>query len=203
VGQWPKTMASAPDRAPRLNVMMGDADARGFVYFVSRSPHFVVRIDPDDSAIHLAGRFAETQTRLSIGDGPPQEAYFDTPPSIAAQPDGSAVYVCGGDEYDIRRVPADGTGTTATLMNNGRWGIASKHPNLSRGPAVVNPKASGRLRPDGELTDLMVSHLLGRDAQGNLYGALNFWSGMTQYVEGNGLLGTRIFRLRRESNRGQ
>lgn len=202
VGTWPMTMARSPDRAPKLNVMMGDADSRGFVYFVSRTPHFVVRIDPDDTVMHLAGRFAETRTRVRIGDGPPREAYFDTPTSIAVQPDGSAVYVCGGDEYDIRRVPADGAGTTATLMNNGRWGIASVHPNRSRGPAVVKPNAGGRLRPDGELTDLMVSHLLGRDADGNLYGSINFWTGMTQYVEGHGLLGTRLFRLRRAPARG-
>ena len=87
-------------------------------------------------------------------------------------------------------------------MNNGRWGIASVHPNRSRGAAVVRPNASGRLRPDGELTDLMVSHLLGRDAEGNLYGSINVWTGMTQHVEGRGLLGTRIFRLRREPERG-
>lgn len=199
VGQWPATMSRKPDAAPKLNVMMGDADSRGFVYFVSRSPDFVARIDPDDTVVHLAGRFVETATRLSIGDGPPRAAFFDTPTSLAAQPDGSAVYVCGGDEYDVRRVPANGEGTTATLMQNGRWGIAAVHPNRSRGPAVVKPGASGRLKPDGALTDLMVSHLLGRDAQGNLYGAINWWTGMTQYVEGRGLLGTRLFRLRREA----
>ncbi|NMG76001.1 hypothetical protein [Aromatoleum diolicum] len=202
VGPWPATMAPKTNVAPKLNVMMGDADSRGSVYFVSRTPHFVVRIDPDDAAVHLAGRFVETRTRLSIGDGPPREAFFDTPSSLAVQPDGSAVYVCGGDEYDIRRVPADGTGTTATLMNNGRWGIASVHPNRSRGPAVVKAGAGGRLRPEGELTGLMVSHLIGRDAEGNLYGSINFWTGMTQFVEGHGLLGTRIFRLRREPARG-
>ncbi|HJV24467.1 MAG TPA: hypothetical protein VJ673_02225 [Aromatoleum sp.] len=202
LGPWPKSMARSPDRPPKLNVMMGDADSRGNVYFVSRTPDFVVRIDPDGTATHLAGRFVEIATRLSIGDGPPREAFFDTPTSIAVQPDGSAAYVCGGDEYDIRRVPADGTGTTATLMNNGRWGIASIHPNRSRGAAVVKPNAKGQLRPDGDMTDLMVSHLLGRDAQGNLYGAINVWTGMTQYVEGQGLLGTRLFRLRRESPRG-
>jgi len=202
MGLWPDSMSAVAGRAAKLHVMMGDADARGFVYFVSRTPDFVIRIDPDGSAVHLAGRFAEVAIRRTIGDGPPREAFFDTPTSIAVQPDGSAAYVCGGDEYDIRRVPGDGTGTTATLMNNGRWGIASVHPNLSKGPPIFNPAGSGRLRPDGQLTDLMVSHLLGRDAQGNLYGSMNFWTGMTQYVEGKGLLGTRLFRLRREPDRG-
>ena len=54
----------------------------------------------------------------------------------------------------------------------------------------------------GDLTDLMVSHLLGRDAQGNLYGSLNHWSGMAQFVEGEGLLGTRVFRLQRSKPGG-
>jgi hypothetical protein len=115
---------------------------------------------------------------------------------VVARPDGSAVYVCGGDEYDIRRVPTDGQGTTATLMQNGRWYKASVHPNRSRGPALFRPNAEGRLKPDGELTDLMVTHLLGRDASGNLYGSLFPWVGMTQVVEGEGPLGTKIFRLR-------
>jgi hypothetical protein len=76
------------------------------------------------------------------------------------------------------------------------------HPNKSRGPAVVKPGAKGKLKPDGDLTILMVSHLLGRDAQGDLYGSLNSWSGMTQDVEREGLLGTRVFRLQRSTPGG-
>jgi hypothetical protein len=82
-------------------------------------------------------------------------------------------------------------------MQNGQWYRASVHPNKSRGLAVVKPGAKGKLKPDGELTDLIVGHLLGRDAQGNLYGLIYNWSGMTQFVEGEGLLGTRAFRLQR------
>ena len=177
--------------------MMGDSDAAGNVYFVSRTPHAVIRVTPAGELQHLAGRVTREKAHQLAGDGPPREAYFNTPTSIAAQPDGSAIYVCGGDEYDIRRIPADGGGTTATLMQNGQWYRASVHPNKSRGPAVVKPDAKGKLKPDGDLTIFMVSHLLGRDAQGNLYGSLNHWSGMTQFVEGEGLLGTRVFRLQR------
>jgi hypothetical protein len=197
LGYWPAALRPKPDAPVRLNPMMGDADRRGFVYFVSRTPHFVVGIDPEGGIFHLAGMMPERGRGAEIGDGPPREAYFNTPTSLAVQPDGSAVYVCGGDEYDIRRIPADGKGTTATLMQNGRWYVASTHPNASRGPAVVKPDAKGKLRPDGELTDLMVNHLLGRDAAGNLYGTLRHWVGMTQSVEGHGLLGTKIFRIRR------
>jgi hypothetical protein len=146
---------------------------------------------------HFAGRVTGDNAEKLAGDGPPLQAYFNTPTSLAAQPDGSAVYVCGGDEYDIRRIPGNGAGTTSTLMQNGQWYQASVHPNKSRGPTVVKPGVKGKLKPDGDLTILMVSHLLGRDAQGNLYGSINSWSGMTQHVEGKGLLGTRVFRLLR------
>jgi hypothetical protein len=197
LGGWPASAYYRNDKSGKLNVMMGDADLAGNVYFVSRTPHAVIKITPTGQVLHLAGRVTRDKAQQLAGDGPPLEAYFNTPTSIAAQPDGSAIYVCGGDEYDIRRIPADGSGTTATLMQNGQWYRASVHPNKSRGPAVVRPGAKGKLKPDGELTDLMVSHLLGRDAQGNLYGAMNNWSGMTQLVEGEGLLGTRVFRLQR------
>ncbi len=202
LARWPTSAFYSNARPGNLNVMMGDADRAGNVYFVSRTPHAVIRITPVGQVQHVAGRVARDKAHQLAGDGPPLQAFFNTPTSIAAQPDGSAVYVCGGDEYDIRRIPADGTGTTATLMQNGQWHQASVHPNKSRGPAMVKPGAKGKLKPDGHLTILMVSHLLGRDAQGNLYGSLNTWSGMTQYVEGEGLLGTRAFRLQRNTPGG-
>jgi hypothetical protein len=197
LARWPASVFYRDARAGNLNVMMGDADQAGNVYFVSRTPHVVVRITPSGEVEHFAGRVTRDKAREQAGDAAPREAYFNTPTSLAVQPDGSAVYVCGGDEYDIRRIPGDGTGTTATLMQNGQWTRASVHPNKSRGAAVVRPAVQGRLRPDGTLTVLMVSHLLGRDAQGNLYGSLNTWSAMTQQIEGEGLLGTRVFRLQR------
>jgi len=194
LARWP---ASAYYRSGKLNVMMGDADLAGNVYFVSRTPHVVIRITPAGRVQHFAGRVTLDKMQQLAGDGPPLEAFFNTPTSIAVQPDGSAIYVCGGDEYDVRRIPGDGAGNTATLMQNGQWYRASAHPNKSRGLAVVKPGAKGKLKPDGELTDLIVGHLLGRDAQGNLYGLIYSWSGMTQFVEGEGLLGTRAFRLQR------
>jgi sugar lactone lactonase YvrE len=201
LGTWPASAHYANTRSG-LNVMMGDADLAGNVYFVSRTPHAVLRITPAGEVLHFAGRVSRERAHVLAGDGPPRKAFFNTPTSIAAQPDGSAVYVCGGDEYDIRRIPGDGVGSTATLMQNGQWYRASVHPNKSRGAAVVKPGATGKLKPDGALTDLMVSHLLGRDARGNLYGSLNSWSGMTQLVEGKGLLGTRVFRLQRSGPGG-
>jgi sugar lactone lactonase YvrE len=202
LAKWPESAYYKNVQSGYLNVMMGDADRAGNVYFVSRTPHVVIRVTPAGDVQHFAGRVTRDKAQILAGDGPPLEAYFNTPTSIAVQPDGSAVYVCGGDEYDIRRIPGAGAGTTATLMQNGRWYRASVHPNKSHGPTVVKPGAKGKLKPDGELTDLMVSHLLGRDAQGNLYGLINSWSGMTQFVEGEGLLGTRAFRLQRRRTGG-
>jgi sugar lactone lactonase YvrE len=202
LARWPASAYYKNVQSGHLNVMMGDADRAGNVYFVSRTPHAVIRITPAGQVQHVAGRVTRDKAHQLAGDGPPLQAFFNTPTSIAAQPDGSAIYVCGGDEYDIRRIPADGTGTTATLMQNGQWYQASVHPNKSRGPAVVKPGAKGKLKPDGDLTILMVSHLLGRDAQGDLYGSLNSWSGMTQDVEREGLLGTRVFRLQRSTPGG-
>lgn len=197
LARWPSSVFYNKTRSGNLNAMMGDADRAGNVYFVSRTPDVVIKITPDGAVHHVAGRATRDKAQQLLGDGPPLQAFFDTPTSIAAQPDGSAVYVCGGDEYDIRRIPGDGAGTTATLMQNGKWYRASVHPDRSRGRAVVKPNAGGKLKPDGDLTILMVSHLIGRDAQGNLYGSLNHWSGMTQYVEGEGLLGTRAFLIER------
>jgi sugar lactone lactonase YvrE len=202
LARWPASAYYQDAKSGSLNIMMGDADRAGNVYFVSRTPNAVIKITPSGQVLHVAGRVTRDKTQQLAGDGPPLEAFFNTPGSIAVQPDGSAIYVCGGDEYDIRRIPGDGAGTTATLMQNGRWYRASVHPNKSRGPAVVKPDAKGKLKPDGDLTILLVGHLLGRDGHGNLYGMLNRWSGMTQFVEGDGLLGTKIFRLQRSNPEG-
>ena len=168
LARWPTSAYYRDAKSGKLNVMMGDADRAGNVYFVSSTPHVVIKITQEGKALHLAGNVTRDRAAQKAGDGPPLQAFFNTPGSVAVEPDGSAIYVCGGDEYNIRRIPGGGTGNTATLMQNGQWYRASVHPNKSRGPAVVKPDAKGKLKPDGDLTILMVSHLLGRDAQGNL-----------------------------------
>lgn len=196
LGGWPDSTSDKPGRAAQLNVMMGDADDKGNAYFVSRSPHAVVKVDAEGRISHFAGRPLFQGRRP--GDTVPLDAYFDTPTSIAVMPDGSAVFVCGGDEYAIRRVPGHGRGSTMTLMQNGRWEQLPVHPNEVRGAAVFNASAKGPSRPrGGTLTIFMINHLVGRDADGNLYGRLTHWVGMTQDVAGTGLLSTHVFRLRR------
>ncbi|WP_022668869.1 hypothetical protein [Desulfospira joergensenii] len=198
VARWPPSLSTRPGKPPKLNVMMGDADEMGNVYFVSRTPDFVVKIDAEGKAVHVAGvSYYKKRKPYHLGDGHPKDVFFDSPSSLVAEQDGSAVYVCGGDEYDIRRVPVNGGTYTATLIQNGRWYRASVHPNRSRGPAVFTPEKLGKLKPDGKLRLLMISHMAGRNKDGEIYGLLKDWVGMTQIISGQGMLGTKIFRLSR------
>ncbi|MCL4739878.1 MAG: hypothetical protein KJZ81_16850 [Burkholderiaceae bacterium] len=198
LGGWPESTATAAGKRSRLNPMMGDSDNLGNVYFVSRTPDVVIKIGRDGRIVHLAGIVTRSPKKPHhIGDVAPREAYFDTPTSLVAAPDGSAVYVCGGDEYAVRRIPADGSGTTATLLQNGRWAQLSVHPNKVRGKAIVRPNARGAARPEGHLTPMVLNHMAGRDAQGNIYGLLSTWQGLAPEIEGQGPLFARTFRLRR------
>ncbi|MCL6414699.1 hypothetical protein MIB92_03465 [Aestuariirhabdus sp. Z084] len=195
LGHWPASTAMPGSDKVQLNLMMGDSDRQGNSYFVSRTPDVVIQIDAKDTIRHFAGVVAKHPKPHHLGDGPPLEAYFDTPNSLAVAPDGSAVYVCGGDEYDIRRIPTVDGEHTQTLMQNGFWGTASRHPNKIRGPAVFLPDTKGTLKPEGKLTVMMVSPLYGRDWRGNLYGGIVPWIGMTQFVDGTGLISTHSFAL--------
>jgi len=206
LGRWPK---SALSEKGGLIIQMGDCDAAGNAYFVFRGPpaDVVMKVTPGGEVSHLAGfnrkmrsfpNLKSYQKPHHIGDGPPREAYFDTPTSLTAEPDGSCVYVCGGDEYDIRRVPTDGKTTTATLMQNGRWHMMKVHPNRNRGKPVYDPAATGPPRTEGgALTNLANCHLVGRDRVGNLYGLLYPWVGATQHVASEGPLTSRVYRIRR------
>ncbi|RRJ84608.1 hypothetical protein [Aestuariirhabdus litorea] len=196
LGAWPESTSTWRGSA-KLNLMMGDADRLGNSYFVSRTPDVVVRVSAEGKLEHFAGIVARHPKPHHIGDGAPREAYFDTPNSLVVAPDGSAVYVCGGDEYDIRRVPTAPGEPTQTLMRNGRWGHASLHPNKARGPAVFSPQETGTLMPQGTLSVMMVSPLYGRDWAGNLYAGLVPWRGMSQFVAGKGVLPTHSFTLYR------
>ena len=196
-GKWPLSTSKKTGQPAQLNIMRGDNDGLGNVYFVANTPNVVIQITPDNKASHLAGLVNPGKKKRQIGDGKPRKVWFGASSSITANPDGSTLYLTGGDEYDIRLIPTDMNSSTLTLMQNGKWYKASVHPNASRGPAVIKPSVNGKLKPDGKLTNLMVSYLYGRDSQGNLFCGLNQWSGMSQLIEGQGLLGTRVFRLRR------
>jgi hypothetical protein len=176
----------------------GDCDRQGNAYFVARTPDVVVKVTPGGELTHVAGIVAGSPKPHHIGDGPPRKAYFDTPSSGFAAPDGSCVYVCGGDEYDVRRVPTDGKTTTATLLKNGQWYVMPVHPNRNRGRAQFAPGLTGPSAAEGgPLSNLVVSPLVGRDLEGNLYGKIVRWAGRTQDVAGAGPLSTRVFRIRR------
>jgi len=197
LGEWPPSCAR-PARRPTLHCCGGDCDRQGNAIFVARTPDVAVQVTPEGKMSHMAGIVASHPKPHHVGDGPPLAAYFDTPSSAFAAPDGSCIYVCGGDEYDVRRVPTDRTTTTATLVRNGRWYVMPVHPNRNRGPARFDPSLTGKSRAEkGPLSNLVVAPLVGRDAEGNLYGKINRWTAMTQDVAGKGLLSTRVFRIRR------
>ncbi|WP_426416999.1 hypothetical protein [Aestuariirhabdus sp. LZHN29] len=197
LGFWPSSITMPGKTQAQLQPMMGDADRHGNSYFVSRTPDVVIKVDDKGKLHHFAGIVASHPKPHHIGDGDPMAVYFDTPNSLTVEPGGSAVYVCGGDEYDIRRIPTTKGEETQTLMQNGRWGYSSLHPNKARGAAVFLPQAKGQLKPKGNLSVMMVSPLYGRDWEGNLYAGLVPWVGMSQFIAGKGLNKTHTFKLYR------
>ncbi len=187
---------------------MADCDLKGNAYFIWRvDDGGVVRVSAEGKIERIAGMTHEEFLKAAgskggkphhIGDGPPLTIYIDTPTSLAANPDGSCVYSCGGDEYDIRRIPTDLKTTSATLLCNGRWYVLPVHGNRNRGGVIFNPNLTGKSAAEGgSLCNLSVCHLHGRDYEGNLYGSVYPWVGATLSVEGSGQLRTKIFRLRR------
>ncbi len=201
MGGWPPSAARFPGsgKPVRLNPFAGDVGTSGLVHFVSRTPDVVIRIDRQGRAHHVAGVTGWRRKPHHLGDLTPREAFFDTPSSAYADVRDEAMFLAGGDEYNVRRVPTDGRGTTATLMQDGRWHLLPRHPNRYRGAAVFRPRFRGE---PPALRILRIAPLVGRDRAGHLYAKMNHWSGMTQYVEGQGLLPTRIFHLRRTATEG-
>jgi len=206
LGPWPKSAGGG-----KSSVILGDCDRAGNAYFISCEPvtSSVVRVAADGKIDHMAGLPVEVMQREKkgarkphhIGDGPPLTAYIDTPQSSAADPAGACVYTCGGDEYDIRRLPTDGATTTSVLLQNGRWAALKVHPNKNRPrekPCVVNPALKGQPRTEGgKLGNLCNCHIAGRDYGGNLYGFLYPWRGVTLCGPDGQLLRTSLYRVRR------
>jgi len=196
LGDWPKSVTRRNGRTRSISIAGADSDRLGNAYFVARDPNVVIRVAPDGAISLWAGLAKKPRNALRIGDGKRMAVFLHAVTSVVAEPDGDAVYVCGGDEYDIRRLPADARASTSTLMRNGHWYPASIHPDHARGAAVYTPQETGRLKPEGRLTVLMVAPLIGRDGTGALYGKINRWSGMSEYVVDRGLIPTRIFLIR-------
>jgi RNA polymerase sigma factor (sigma-70 family) len=196
-GPWPAYRGQAnPEKGNAPPWQGGDCDRAGNAYFVSRTPDLIYRVTPEGKMEHIGITPAMRAKRP--GDGPPLEIYFDTPDSGCCAPDGSGVYVCGGDEYDIRKVPTDMVSPSATLMNNGRWYSVTTDPKSLRGVGMIDPALSGKPRNEGgPLTVFLNCHIAGRDHEGNLYGWQYHWCGTTVATKEKGLLGTRVYRIRR------
>jgi RNA polymerase sigma-70 factor (ECF subfamily) len=200
LGGWPKAI-DRRGKGPRMNICGAGADRHGDAYFAGRTVDVVCRVDKDGAIAHIAGALIIKSDKASRRTGdraPPTKANFDTPSSMFVDFEGHCLYVCGGDEYDVRRVPTDMKTTTATLLQNGRWYVMKTHPNNNRGRPVFDPRKTGKPKTrGGRVTNLTVTPLVGIDREGNLYGKLTSWVGPTQYVKGKGYLSTRIFRIRR------
>lgn len=207
LGRWPDSVGvyggkpAPPGGTPTMNLCGGGCDRDGNAYFAARSNDVVCKVDAVGRISHIAGSLVTKShpDSVRIGDrAPPTLANFDTPSSMFVDFSGRVVYVCGGDEYDIRRVPTDEKTTTATLLQNGRWYVMEVHPNKNRGRPIFDPRKTGPPKTaGGNVTNLMCSPLVGIDRAGNLYGKLNSWTGATTEIAGRGLLGTRVFRIRR------
>lgn len=175
----------------------GDCDLAGNAYFVARTPDVIYKVTPDGKMAHIG--INPGMRGQNKGDGPPFEIYFDTPDSGCCDPSGSAIYVCGGDEYDIRRVPTDLKSTSATLMQNGRWYVMTVDPNPRGGSGQMDYDLVGKAAKGegGPLGVLVNCHIAGRDFEGNLYGWEYPWCGKTLTIKGKGLLNTKVYRFRR------
>ncbi len=196
-GRWSDAGFSGAGKI-QPSLVMADADRLGNVYYVSRGPDVVIKIPADGKPVHIGGIIHRGAKKpFHIGDGPPREVFYDSPAGMVADPDGSAVYLGGGDEYELRRNPADGSGETRTLLQNGRWGSFPKHPNNYSGPAIFTPGREKGGEQDASLKAFMIGHIIGRDYDGGIYIHLPPWRGSTQYVENSGLLPSGIFRLQR------
>ncbi|MBA4388319.1 MAG: hypothetical protein C0404_10085 [Verrucomicrobia bacterium] len=195
LGVW-SAYRGRPAKGGAPCLVNSDGDRLGNAYFFSRTPDLLYRVSREGKIEHI-GIQPDLRAKRP-GDGPPMEIYFDTGTSMAANPDGSCVYLCGGDEYDIRRVPTDLKTTTATLVCNGRWYIMPVHPGANRGKPDFDPALTGKSKNEGgPLSNLANCHINGRDYEGNLYGSIYQWVGATQNIAGKGKLRTGIYRLRR------
>lgn len=205
LGYWPDSVGIYGGKPvpkgghARMNICGGGCDAEGNAYFGARSNDVVCKVSAKGEIMHVAGMLlSDWGKRTEIGDREPLKILCDTPSSFVVDPSGTCTYLCGGDEYDIRRIPSDPKATTATMLKNGRWHVMNVHPNKNRGPAEFDPAATGKPKTEGgTLTNLVVTPLVGTDREGNLYGKMNSWSGMSIDVAGQGTLGTRVYMIRR------
>lgn len=212
LGGWPLGIGhyggkpAQPGDFPIMRHCGGGADRNGNAYFGARSNDVVCQVDAAGKITHIAGVLAPSrEAGGKLPDGPPLEAFFDTIASAFVEFSGECVYVCGGDNDQIRRVPTDLKTTTATLLNNGMWYVKRVPNNGDRVHAnpkqPFDPAGTGKPKSEGgNLGDLMCSPLVGIDRDGTLYGRMQIWDGLTHWVKGPDgprLLPTRVFKIRR------
>lgn len=197
-GNWPAYKGQPnPDKGLSPPWQGGDGDRFGNSYFISRTPDLIYKVTPDGGISHIG--INPAVRGKNAGDGPPFEIYFDTPDSGCVDPNGSGVYICGGDEYAIRRVPTDLTSNSATLMSNLCWFSVKVASHGAVGKTgLVDSQISGKDSADRKPPlALLNCHIAGRDYEGNLYGWQYGWCGPTLSIKNKGYLGTQVYRIRR------
>ncbi len=165
----------------------GASDTVGNVYFGARTPDRVWKIDSTGTISHIG--INPDLRSVRPPDGPPLAIYFDTQTSLAASPDGSCVYVCGGDEYRIVRIPTDLTTYTSQLARNGFFFSSTEATKGWGQYNTFQTNGSGT-------TNLTVCHVAGNDINGNFYGWVYSWNGNGMVIDGKTPQSAR-FRLRR------
>lgn len=165
----------------------GAADTLGNVYFLNRGPQTIYRVSKDGKTQVLCGTHGSLQhDTLSL------YRYIWMPMYIEASPDGSCVYVSGGDTDYIIRVPTDTLQSTASLGRNGRFYSTTTQITPDRYTRSMDSTLSGPLKPEGTLGIFLCNELLGRDCYGNLYVGLHPW-----YAYAYDGISTRIAKLRK------
>jgi hypothetical protein len=182
LGNFPVAAGDPPTEGFAGTLMMGCADTVGNVYFIARTPDRAFRIDSNDVMSHIS--INPGLRGINPPDGPPLQIYFDTPASMGCAPDGSCIYICGGDQYNIVRSPTDLVTSTSKLGQNGVFS-----------PGAFT-KSGGDFVTDGPSWPLRVCIVHGVDIAGNIYGALYPWSGLGLFIDGMPPQ-SKLFRLRR------
>ena len=109
----------AADYSILSDVVDMDSDSAGNIYMVVRGTlDCIVKYSTDG----VLSQLTRTDRNNPTWDGPVATANFNCPSFIGVAPDGSAIYVGGGDENTIRRVKDEGSGLrVSTLQQDGTW----------------------------------------------------------------------------------
>jgi hypothetical protein len=114
-GGTARIMAQSPHFRDTVDM---DIDNAGNIYMIMRASSYIAKYSSAGVASQL------TTDNPQTWDGPVAMAGFNEQSYIAVSPDGTAIYVGGGDMNTIRRIRDEGDGNgwvTKTLKSDGTW----------------------------------------------------------------------------------